>query len=36
MTENWFIQDIEKQLQQRKHAVILDPTRQFDFLLPLL
>jgi hypothetical protein len=36
MTENWFIQDIDKQLQQRNRAVILDPTRQCDFLLPLL
>lgn len=36
MTENWFIQDIEKQLQQRNRAVILDPTGQCDFFLPLL
>ena len=36
MTENWFIQDIENQLQQRNRAVILDPTGQCEFLLPLL
>ena len=36
MTENWFIQDIENQLQQRNRAVILDPTGQCEFLLPLV
>lgn len=36
MTNNWFIQDIEKQLQQRNRAVILDPAGKCEFLLPLL
>ena len=36
MTDNWFIQDIENQLQHRNRAVILDPAGQCEFLLPLL
>ena len=36
MTDKWFIQDIEKQLQQRNRTVFLDPSGQCEFLLPLL
>lgn len=36
MTDNWFIQDIEHHLKHRKRVVILDPTGQCSFLLPLL
>lgn len=36
MTDKWFLQDIEHQLQLRKRVVIIDPKGQCDFLLPLL
>jgi len=36
MTDNWIIQDIEKQLAKRKRVVILDPLGQFEFMLPII
>ena len=36
MTDKWFLQDIEHQLQLRNRVVIIDPKGQCDFLLPLL
>lgn len=36
MTDNWFLQDIEHHLKQRKRVVIIDPKSQCEFLLPLL
>lgn len=36
MTDKWFIQDIEKQMQHRNRVVILDPKEECAFLLPLL
>jgi len=36
MTDNWFLQDIEHQLQHRNRVVIIDPKGQCAFLLPLL
>lgn len=36
MTDIWFKQDIEKQLQHRNRVVILDPREECAFLLPLL
>ena len=36
MTDTWFLQDIEKQIQHRNRVVILDPKGKCGFLLPLL
>jgi len=36
MTDKWFLQDIEHQLQHRNRLVIIDPNGQCAFLLPLL
>jgi hypothetical protein len=36
MTEQWFIQDIKKLLQHRNRVVLLDPTAQCGFVLPIL
>lgn len=36
MTDNWFLQDIEHSLKQRKRVVIIDPKSECEFLLPLL
>lgn len=34
MTENWIIQDIEKQIAQRNRMVIIDPSGKCAYLLP--
>jgi len=34
MTDNWIIQDIEKQIALRKRVVIIDPSGECAFLLP--
>jgi len=36
MTDNWIIQDIEKHIAQRNRVVILDPTGQCSYLLPII
>lgn len=36
MTDNWFIQDVERALKHRNRVVIVDPLGQCSFLLPLL
>lgn len=36
MTDKWFLQDIEHQLQHRNKVVVIDPKGQCEFLLPLL
>jgi hypothetical protein len=36
MTDNWIIQDIEKYIAQRNRVVILDPTGQCSYLLPII
>ncbi|MGI8493799.1 MAG: hypothetical protein ACR2L1_00615, partial [Pyrinomonadaceae bacterium] len=36
MTDNWFIQDVEKLLARRNRIVILDPAAQCGFLVSLL
>lgn len=36
MTEQWLIQDIKKLLQHRNRVVILDPSGQCNFILPIL
>jgi|GEM_PF-5208329 len=36
MTDKWFLQDIDHQLQLRNRVVIIDTKGQCDFLLPLL
>ena len=36
MTEQWLIQDIKKLMQQRNRVVLLDPTEQCNFVLPIL
>lgn len=36
MTEQWLLQDINKLLQHRNRLVILDPTSQCSFVLPIL
>ena len=36
MTEQWLIQDIKKLLQLRNRFVLLDPTGQCGFVLPIL
>lgn len=36
MTDNWFIQDVEKLLAHRNRIVIVDPARQCGFLVSLL
>ncbi len=36
MTDKWIIQDIEKHVNHRKRVVILDPTGQCSYLLPLI
>lgn len=36
MTDNWFIQDVEKLLTHRNRIVILDPAKQCGFLISLL
>lgn len=36
MTENWFIQDVNKVLQHRNRVVLLDPTVQCGFILAIL
>lgn len=36
MTEQWLIQDIKKLLQHRNRIVVLDPTGQCSFILPIL
>lgn len=36
MTDKWIIQDIEKHITQRKRVVILDPTGQCNYLLPII
>ncbi len=35
MTDNWIIRDIEKYNAQRNRVVILDPTGQCSYLLPI-
>ena len=34
MTDNWIIQDIEKQIAQRNRMVIIDPSGECAYLLP--
>jgi hypothetical protein len=34
MTDNWIIQDIEKQIAQRNRVVIIDPSGECAYLLP--
>jgi hypothetical protein len=34
MTENWIIQDIEKQIAHRNRVVIIDPSGEYAYLLP--
>ena len=36
MTEQWLIQDIKKLMQHRNKVVLLDPTNQCSFVLPIL
>jgi hypothetical protein len=36
MTEQWLIQDIKRLLQHRNRVVLLDPTDQCSFVLPIL
>jgi len=36
MTEQWLIHDIKKLIQHRNRVVLLDPTRQCNFVLPIL
>ncbi len=36
MTDNWIIQDIEKHIAQRNRVVLLDPTGQCQYLLPII
>ncbi|HTF27735.1 MAG TPA: hypothetical protein VK625_02765, partial [Flavitalea sp.] len=36
MTEQWLIQDINKLMQHRNRVVLLDPTGQCSFVLPIL
>ena len=36
MTEQWLIQDIMKLMQHRSMVVLLDPTGQCSFVLPIL
>jgi hypothetical protein len=36
MTEQWLIQDVNKLMQHRKRVVLLDPTAQCSFVLPIL
>lgn len=36
MTEQWLLQDIKKLMQHRNRVVVLDPTGQCNFILPLL
>jgi hypothetical protein len=36
MTEQWLIQDIKKLMQHRNRVVVLDPTGQCGFILPIL
>lgn len=36
MTDQWLIQDIDKQISHRNRVVLLDPAQQCDFLLPTL
>lgn len=36
MTEQWLLQDIKKLMQRRKIVVLLDPTNQCSFVLPIL
>lgn len=36
MTEQWLVQDIKKLLQHRNRVVLLDPTSQCSFALPIL
>jgi len=36
MTEQWFIHDIKKLMQHRNRIVLLDPTGQCSFVLPIL
>jgi hypothetical protein len=36
MTDNWIIQDIEKHIAHRNRVVILDPTGQCSYLLPII
>lgn len=36
MTEQWLIQDIKKLIQHRNRVVLLDPTDQCSFVLPIL
>ena len=36
MTEQWILQDIKKLIQHRNRVVVLDPTGQCNFVLPIL
>ncbi|MBK8109379.1 MAG: hypothetical protein IPK46_03065 [Saprospiraceae bacterium] len=36
MTEQWLVQDIKKLMQHRNRVVILDPSGQCNFVLPIL
>ncbi|MBK8854962.1 MAG: hypothetical protein IPN10_12880 [Saprospiraceae bacterium] len=36
MTDKWIIQDIEKQIAQRKRVVIIDPKGECAYMLPLI
>jgi hypothetical protein len=36
MTDNWIIQDIEKHIALRNRVVIIDPTGQCSYLLPII
>jgi hypothetical protein len=36
MTEQWLLEDINKLIQNRKRIVLLDPTEQCSFVLPIL
>jgi len=35
MTEQWFLQDLQKEMAVRNRVLVLDPLREYDFLLRL-
>lgn len=35
MTDKWFLQDIEKSLDQHKRVVVIDPSGECEFLIEL-
>jgi len=36
VTEQWSLQDIDKGMQHRNRVVLLDPTGEFGFALPII